>query len=222
MYDVVFFFLMIRRPPRSTLFPYTTLFRSDHGLRATAVGRRLGHGHEPLGLHGQERQGHRPDTLDLQQRPQQLGPARGAEVPGPAARAEQRGKFRGDGGHGPARGNDGRRGGQYGRILLPPPGSPACGATVLGEVRPQGRGPSRPLGRPGRWWPPSPAASIPSLSARPIRLATLEVDQVVPPRAVRTRIASRRAAISLSVGRGVAPAIPATTSTRRSEERRGG
>src|ERR1035437_7699544 len=25
----VFFFLMIRRPPRSTLFPYTTLFRSN-------------------------------------------------------------------------------------------------------------------------------------------------------------------------------------------------
>src|SRR2546430_11503219 len=25
----IFFFLMIRRPPRSTLFPYTTLFRSD-------------------------------------------------------------------------------------------------------------------------------------------------------------------------------------------------
>src|SRR5437867_12445946 len=25
-----FFFLMIRRPPRSTLFPYTTLFRSTH------------------------------------------------------------------------------------------------------------------------------------------------------------------------------------------------
>src|SRR3712207_9053523 len=25
---IVFFFLMIRRPPRSTLFPYTTLFRS--------------------------------------------------------------------------------------------------------------------------------------------------------------------------------------------------
>src|SRR3989442_2285451 len=28
MYIVFFFFLMIRRPPRSTLFPYTTLFRS--------------------------------------------------------------------------------------------------------------------------------------------------------------------------------------------------
>src|SRR6266478_7124359 len=28
-----FFFLMIRRPPRSTLFPYTTLFRSHAGSR---------------------------------------------------------------------------------------------------------------------------------------------------------------------------------------------
>src|SRR5215471_19878123 len=27
---VLFFFLMIRRPPRSTLFPYTTLFRPVH------------------------------------------------------------------------------------------------------------------------------------------------------------------------------------------------
>src|SRR3712207_9543230 len=28
MWYALFFFLMIRRPPRSTLFPYTTLFRS--------------------------------------------------------------------------------------------------------------------------------------------------------------------------------------------------
>src|SRR5438034_5302548 len=28
-YSCFFFFLMIRRPPRSTLFPYTTLFRSE-------------------------------------------------------------------------------------------------------------------------------------------------------------------------------------------------
>src|SRR2546427_12174019 len=28
--SLLFFFLMIRRPPRSTLFPYTTLFRSHH------------------------------------------------------------------------------------------------------------------------------------------------------------------------------------------------
>src|SRR2546427_3715260 len=31
-----FFFLMIRRPPRSTLFPYTTLFRSRQHLAGTA------------------------------------------------------------------------------------------------------------------------------------------------------------------------------------------
>src|SRR3712207_7720582 len=39
------FFVMIRQPPRSTLFPYTTLFRSDgEGARADAddVARRLG------------------------------------------------------------------------------------------------------------------------------------------------------------------------------------
>src|SRR5438128_2894220 len=30
-YLLSFFFLMIRRPPRSTLFPYTTLFRSREG-----------------------------------------------------------------------------------------------------------------------------------------------------------------------------------------------
>src|SRR2546425_10863956 len=44
-----FFFLMIRRPPRSTLFPYTTLFRSGfvsqfgevHGLDDLEAPRRL-------------------------------------------------------------------------------------------------------------------------------------------------------------------------------------
>src|SRR5438046_5680309 len=32
---------MIRRPPRSTLFPYTTLFRSTAGQRAAAAGWRI-------------------------------------------------------------------------------------------------------------------------------------------------------------------------------------
>src|SRR3712207_8689781 len=32
------FFLMIRRPPRSTLFPYTTLFRSERRTRRLASG----------------------------------------------------------------------------------------------------------------------------------------------------------------------------------------
>src|SRR5258708_22699285 len=40
-----FFFLMIRRPPRSTLFPYTTLFRSANPLQPplfpTSVAKRL-------------------------------------------------------------------------------------------------------------------------------------------------------------------------------------
>src|SRR6266852_8236380 len=35
-----FFFLMIRRPPRSTLFPYTTLFRSRRRARHERAGRR--------------------------------------------------------------------------------------------------------------------------------------------------------------------------------------
>src|SRR5256885_13186844 len=36
----LFFFLMIRRPPRSTLFPYTTLFRSPHDRAARGLGSR--------------------------------------------------------------------------------------------------------------------------------------------------------------------------------------
>src|SRR5258705_5142509 len=44
---ISFFFLMIRRPPRSTLFPYTTLFRSRGvrrapGRRPDPAGRRQG------------------------------------------------------------------------------------------------------------------------------------------------------------------------------------
>src|SRR5258708_26300003 len=38
LYIHLFFFLMIRRPPRSTLFPYTTLFRSN------IIGRNIGNG----------------------------------------------------------------------------------------------------------------------------------------------------------------------------------
>src|SRR3712207_7651163 len=46
-----FFFLMIRRPPRSTLFPYTTLFRSQPGERPQQS---LGDEHqEAVGAHRQ-------------------------------------------------------------------------------------------------------------------------------------------------------------------------
>src|SRR5438094_5683771 len=39
----LFFFLMIRRPPRSTLFPYTTLFRSSAGANRHELTRTAGH-----------------------------------------------------------------------------------------------------------------------------------------------------------------------------------
>src|SRR5258707_2740408 len=38
----LFFFLMIRRPPRSTLFPYTTLFRSNDGFLDHVLGVAVG------------------------------------------------------------------------------------------------------------------------------------------------------------------------------------
>src|SRR3712207_8349265 len=48
---MVFFFLMIRRPPRSTLFPYTTLFRSLARPRDDVLGRRhLGQSHRAAGV----------------------------------------------------------------------------------------------------------------------------------------------------------------------------
>src|ERR1039458_9323239 len=45
------FFVMIRRPPRSTLFPYTTLFRSP-GAPDRRAGECLGHFHARLRAHG--------------------------------------------------------------------------------------------------------------------------------------------------------------------------
>src|SRR5688572_32349285 len=50
---LIFFFLMIRRPPRSTLFPYTTLFRS--GKTACTSGSA-----HPLGRRVKRRPGCRP------------------------------------------------------------------------------------------------------------------------------------------------------------------
>src|SRR3712207_7206058 len=40
-YNTHFFFLMIRRPPRSTLFPYTTLFRSAASAAPVLEDRRV-------------------------------------------------------------------------------------------------------------------------------------------------------------------------------------
>src|SRR2546427_6919156 len=49
-----FFFLMIRRPPRSTLFPYTTLFRSQVEAEGPEVANRRRHGRA---LHGDTARG---------------------------------------------------------------------------------------------------------------------------------------------------------------------
>src|SRR2546430_16843218 len=50
----LFFFLMIRRPPRSTLFPYTTLFRSHDTPVRQAVGE---HGGEDVDVRALDRAG---------------------------------------------------------------------------------------------------------------------------------------------------------------------
>src|SRR2546430_13528945 len=55
-YLYFFFFLMIRRPPRSTLFPYTTLFRSQQG-RALGAGPRSRPGRPADELRGRRDEG---------------------------------------------------------------------------------------------------------------------------------------------------------------------
>src|SRR2546430_13254032 len=51
---VYFFFLMIRRPPRSTLFPYTTLFRSRVGRHSRHAPRRVRRVSRRLGTRSEE------------------------------------------------------------------------------------------------------------------------------------------------------------------------
>src|SRR3989442_7320216 len=59
---------MIRRPPRSTLFPYTTLFRS--GERAAPARQTRAKGHvRALGKRGVERARSEEHTSELQSRP---------------------------------------------------------------------------------------------------------------------------------------------------------
>src|SRR5690242_21956096 len=70
---VIIFFLLIRRPPRSTLFPYTTLFRSGAGTRAPRGGARPDPGRAG---------GVRPDT-EREHRPRESrGPAGGGRMGG--------------------------------------------------------------------------------------------------------------------------------------------
>src|SRR3712207_8178411 len=70
----MFFFLMIRRPPRSTLFPYTTLFRSGRA------------GHDPA-----RRAGPRRDPAAPRRRPAPvLGELHEGLARGPPRRADRK------------------------------------------------------------------------------------------------------------------------------------
>src|SRR3712207_5689423 len=98
------FFLMIRRPPRSTLFPYTTLFRSNtptpcspNSATALTTSRRCGRRerYDAPGLRhhrGVRGQGHRLVAHRDQSHPPRRDPA--ARLPGRAA--DRRGVLRRD------------------------------------------------------------------------------------------------------------------------------
>src|SRR2546423_14826251 len=71
---LLFFFLMIRRPPRSTLFPYTTLFRSGGDaerleVAVDVVGNVLGGDHR---VHAGQRQGRSPQRLRSEEHTSEL------------------------------------------------------------------------------------------------------------------------------------------------------
>src|SRR6266571_8927389 len=94
-----FFFLMIRRPPRSTLFPYTTLFRSHRrpgGAPAPHGLRRGGGGGDPLrDLQEEGAGGHRPERRGAAGGPRIRGRPR--SPPGPAVELQPQAPPRGDG-----------------------------------------------------------------------------------------------------------------------------
>src|SRR2546426_10987266 len=95
---------MIRRPPRSTLFPYTTLFRSG-----VAPGRRLVRRGE---LHGNE--GAALELHGRAERPTGGGDAPvGGEAGGGGGGKGQRGRRGGGGGRRPRGGGAGRGGGPH-------------------------------------------------------------------------------------------------------------
>src|SRR2546425_4449271 len=86
---------MIRRPPRSTLFPYTTLFRSNGGLVGSLQPDICGTGATPSTLDGRERHRLRSDEQllllgrELDHAPTAARIAQRREDPAPNPRSEE-------------------------------------------------------------------------------------------------------------------------------------
>src|SRR3989454_528058 len=94
---------MIRRPPRSTLFPYTTLFRSEPGVAPGA--RRVGAGGGGAGSRGARRRGARRQADGRRRRwrghrARGGAGARGRDAPNPAGRDHRGARGHGRGGQG--------------------------------------------------------------------------------------------------------------------------
>src|SRR2546429_2849960 len=136
---------MIRRPPRSTLFPYTTLFRSRRRPRAAA-----------RGLEGGTAQGVlRPGTGCAQR----AARARGAE----GLRAARRAPDRGESAEPAALGAGLLRGGAGGMLLE----SGAFRRRALrGSLREAARYPKRQIGRAHLWTPLTATTRMPSSSLK--------------------------------------------------------
>src|SRR5205823_12519545 len=81
--SLLFLFLMLRRPPLSTLFPYTTLFRSRQEPPHPS-------GQAPGGLRGRRRRHARARRLPLRLSARGMGAAgRPDQEPRPAGRSEE-------------------------------------------------------------------------------------------------------------------------------------
>src|SRR2546430_13517064 len=78
---LLFFFLMIRRPPRSTLFPCTTLFRSELGEYALSV--------NPFDIQETADSIHRALTMDPGERRGPSSTPCGSSRPSPGCRSEE-------------------------------------------------------------------------------------------------------------------------------------
>src|SRR2546430_17614987 len=134
---------MIRRPPRSTLFPYTTLFRSRAGERARRVG--PGTGAEPA------------------RRPAAAPPA---NLPVHRTRSRGREAYRGSGGGHVPRQNRGARARTH-PVRRPPPSLHHVAALPRARAGPQGAAPAAPAGgrRAVPCAPPAPLPFPPTLPA---------------------------------------------------------